>query len=374
MPTEMTYLSFDALGEGVGASQVGAYVEALARRGMAVHLHSYEKGPPPPAQLERLAAAGVQWTAHQFKGHGAAAGALRVVQAASYLRHANFVHARADLAAGAAVLARRRAWVWDVRSLWADQRIALGTLRLGSPEERVLRRVERAAARRCTGVVALSQAALETLAERHGADILANAAVVPTCVDLGRYPVAPPPEGPVTRLLFSGTLNRYYDLPAMLALTAAMNRRRPTRMDVLAPGATGWDPELGHAGVSVRSVRPADLPRELQEAHAGLCICRFDAGPSLRAAVPTKIAEFLASGRPLVVNRGLGDLDALFAAHHCGVVLEDASAAALDRAADALEALVDDPQTPARCRALAVSHFDLERGIDRLRSVYERAW
>ena len=373
MSAELTYLSFDALGEAVGASQVGAYVERLAARGVRVHLHSYEKAPPPPEQVDRLTAAGVSWTAHEFRGHGTAAGARRVVHAATYLRRADLVHARADLAAAAATLARSRSWVWDVRSLWADQRVALGAVRPGSPEDRMLRRFEQAAARRCTGVIALSTAALETLAERHGPGILDNAAVVPTCVDLGRFAVAPMPSGDSTRLVFSGTLNRYYDLPTMLAFTATMNTRRPTRLDVLTPGVTGWDEELQRAGVAARAAEPGELSYELQRAHAGLCVCRFDAGPSLRAAVPTKIAELLATGRPLVVNRGLGDLDVLFAEHRCGVILDDASEAALERAADALEGLLDDPETPARCRALAATHFDLDRGIDRLLSVYQRA-
>jgi glycosyltransferase involved in cell wall biosynthesis len=368
---ELTYLSFDSLAEGVGASQVAAYVERLAARGLDVRLHTYEKQAPPPELVDRLAGAGVAWTPHPFGGHGAGAGARRLVEAMRWLRGAELVHARADLAAGAAALARSPAWVWDVRSLWADQRIALGTLRRGSPQERVLRRLEQAAAQRCSGVITLTEAVLEILAERHGSALLRNAAVVPTCVDLERFPAAALPVGDVTRLLFSGSLNRYYDLPTMVALVEVLRRRRPARMEVLTPGPTGWDAELTAAGIPVRSAEPRSVPQELAAAHAGLCICRFDAGPSLRGAMPTKIAEFLATGRPIVVNRGLGDLDELLPGRRCGVVVERASPAALERAAAELEVLLDDPGTPDRCRALAEAHFDLDRAIDRLLMVYE---
>ena len=42
----LTYLTFDSLAEGVGASQVLAYVERLADRGLDVRLHTFEKTAP----------------------------------------------------------------------------------------------------------------------------------------------------------------------------------------------------------------------------------------------------------------------------------------------------------------------------------------
>jgi glycosyltransferase involved in cell wall biosynthesis len=366
----VTYLTFDSVSEGVARSQVLPYVQRIAGRGMSVELHTMEKDRPSEATRRTLEEAGVGWRAHQFGRHGAVGGAGRVFRGAAMVRRAALVHARSDLPAASVLIAGRPRWVWDVRSFWADQRIALGTLRPGSAEDRTLRRIERAAAIRSSAIITLTAAAIDVLGARHGNDVAAKATVVPTCVDLDAFVPAPMPEAEPIRLLFSGTLNRFYDMPVMLRLAEFVRRRRPTELRTVTPGSTSWEPELTAAGVDRIVGGPAEMAEHVSRSHAGLSVCRLDAGISLRAAAPTKLAEFLAGGRPVVVNRGLGDMDGLIDRFDCGVVLQGRDDDHLDETARRLEALVDDPQTPGRCREAAEAHFDLEKGVDRLVTLY----
>jgi len=148
----------DSVLAGVGASQVRPYVEGLARRALDIELHSFEADRRTlPAGL----APGIAWHPHHFGGQGAAAGIGRVVAAAAAVRGADVLHARSDLAAASALMARPRAWLWDVRSFWVDQRIALGMIRRGSAVERSLRCVERRAAAGAAAITTLTQAAIE---------------------------------------------------------------------------------------------------------------------------------------------------------------------------------------------------------------------
>ena len=112
------------------------------------------------------------------------------------------------------------------------------------------------------------------------------------------------------------------------------------------------------------------MATEITAGHVGLAVCRADAGPSLRASVPTKIAEFLACGRPVVVNAGLGDMDHLLAEFACGVVVRETSDEGVQLAAEDLIELLKDPDLADRCRTLAERHFDIERGVDDLLGVY----
>jgi glycosyltransferase involved in cell wall biosynthesis len=280
------------------------------------------------------------------------------------------IHARSDLAAASALLARRTPWLWDVRAFWADQRIALGVMRAGSPEERVMRLVERRAAAACAAMVVLAASAIDVLADRHGPEVAAKCHVIPTCVDLDRFGVTPLPPPTTVRLVLAGTLNLYYDVPAMLRFADHLGRLLPTEVVVLAPEATAWDATLPSAGARLARATPEDMPNLLAASHVGLCVCRADAGVSLRAAMPTKLGELLACGRPVVVNSGLGDMDSLLSGGECGVVLRDTSDAELARAADHVTRLLADPSTPERCRALAQRHFDLDDGVDRLLGIY----
>jgi glycosyltransferase involved in cell wall biosynthesis len=101
----------------------------------------------------------------------------------------------------------------------------------------------------------------------------------------------------------------------------------------------------------------------------GMSICKLDAGVSLKAAMPTKAAEFLACGRPMVVNAGLGDLDRYIQEFDAGVVL-DGTNEDLEAKAQHLNELLADPGTPTRCRALAEKYFDFEVGVKKYLDTY----
>jgi hypothetical protein len=232
--------------------------------------------------------------------------------------------------------------------------------------------VERGAARRSGAIVTLTKAAIPVLAERHGAAVAAKARVVTTCVDLARFPVSELPPARSVRLLLSGTLNAFYDVPAMVGFWRALDAVRPTMLDVLSPGRSTWHDVLVDSGAKTGTARPIEMPAAVASHHAGLSICRLDAGVSLRAAAPTKLGEFLASGRPIVVNAGLGDMVELVRAGDCGVVVDDTSGAALAAAASELDRLLDDPDTPSRCRAVAEAHFDLGTAVAQLADAYRR--
>ncbi|MEJ7583477.1 MAG: hypothetical protein WKF43_05160 [Acidimicrobiales bacterium] len=172
------------------------------------------------------------------------------------------------------------------------------------------------------------------------------------------------------RLLLSGTFNALYDMPAMLGLFRAVSARCPAHLRLARSVRSPWDGAVQAEGGSIADVAFADMPAEVQSSHAGLSVCRRDLPGAVIGAMPTKIAEFLASGRPVVVSRGLGDMDRLAAEYRCAVVVDDASESGLAVAATALLDLVADPNTPTRCRRAAEDHFSLEVGIDRLLEVY----
>ncbi len=366
----ITYLSVDPVTSTVGTSQVLAYVERLAERGVGVDLHSFEH------HVDEVIAAdlvrhGVVWTPHRFGGNGARAGLGRVTRLARSIRGAELVHARSDMAAAAAMWSGAECWLWDVRSFWADQKVATGVFSARSPQARVFRRIERRAAVGSRHVVALTPSAIDELDRRYDGVVGPKATVVTTCVDRRRFKPAPmPPTDPV-RLLLAGTLNRYYDVPAMLDLIAELRTRRPVELVVASPGGTDWDPELDRAGAVRTSATTGEMPALIASCHAGLSVCRDDAGISLVAAMSTKIGEFLAVGRPVIVNPGLQDAASMVDQADAGVVV-DASAAGLDAAATRLLELLDDEATPGRATGLAAGFFDLDAGVDRLVEAYRR--
>lgn len=364
----LTYLTMDSVAGGVGASQVLPYVRQLASAGLEVELHSFE---PALAQPLPVVGPGIDWRPHRFGPPGQVAGLARIAVGAAAVRGRDMVHARSDLAAASALLGRPRAWLWDVRSFWVDQRIALGMVRPGSGVEQALRSIERRAAVRSSAITVLTRAAIGELARRHGTHVAAKASVVTTCVDLDRFALAPLPDRSLS-LLLSGSYNGLYDLPTMLRLVAALRRLVSCDLTLIRPVATPWDEDVLAAGGHIMSSTFADMPGHVAAHHAGLSVCRSAERQALVAAMPTKIGELLASGRPVVVSAGLGDCDDLLPGAGAGVVLQGTDAASVDRAAVQLMELLADPEMPQRCRRLAELHFNLATATSTLQAIYHR--
>jgi len=127
--------------------------------------------------------------------------------------------------------------------------------------------------------------------------------------------------------------------------------------------------------VAIGSVPAEALPAKLAGSQAGLSFRK--PGLSALAASPTKVGEYLAAGLPVIASPGVGDTDALLTGHEAtgrapvGVIVRRFSKEAYREAVLQLAALLNDPDTPKRCRRAAEEHLDLTRvGWARYRQVY----
>jgi glycosyltransferase involved in cell wall biosynthesis len=392
------YVTYDGLLEPLGASQVVPYVRALRARGFRVELLSFEK----PADLvdgRRLAAleaalhaADIPWTRLPYHKRPSvpatawdvALGRRHVGAWARALRRegrTGIVHARGYLPGLMGLGARRRGGVrllFDMRGFWVDERIEGGYWRPGSLPVRMGRRVERALLREADHLILLARRAADRLAELSGGAELPPWTVIPTCVDLERF--RPPAsraearaalalgDGPV--LLHLGTLTGWYDGPATLAVAHAFLRRCGGRVVILTRDAAEARTLATAAGVEARvaSAEPAEVPRWLQAADAGLALVR--ASPSKDASFPTKIGEYLATGMAVLATP-VGDIGALADGTVLGLHRVDGRPAeAVARSAAWLAGAVAHPERAAKARALAQATVGLDAGIDALAGVY----
>jgi glycosyltransferase involved in cell wall biosynthesis len=114
------------------------------------------------------------------------------------------------------------------------------------------------------------------------------------------------------------------------------------------------------------------IPQIIAATTFGVAICKMNAGDSLLASMPTKIAEYLSCGIPVVVNGGLGDFDVLIKKYRAGVVIEEDSEEAIRSASIELWGVLNDAETPQRCRELVINHLTLEAGVDSYFKIYEK--
>lgn len=392
---KVLYITYDGVLEPLGASQVLPYVRALARRGVAYTLLSFEK----PRDLdddarmdalrESLAADGIAWIALRYHkrpsalatafdiAHGALV-AFRVVRRSDVC----LIHARSYVAGVMAWLVTRvtgARMLFDMRGFWVDERVEGGLWRREGRLYRGAKRWERRLLRAADGVVVLSEAAVPYLTELAQAPVKAPVRVVPTCVDLERF--RPRDRGAARAerdlpgdafiLIYVGSLGTWYLGPETFRLAQAVADVAPRFAFVVltreVEEAERLLPEGLRGRTRILSVPHAEVPGWLAAADAGLALVR----PSFSkvASCPTKLGEYLACGLPVASTGGIGDVDRILEAGG-GVVLPGTGAAHLTAAAAALVGLAGDPDTAATCRRRAEEIFSLDAGVDRLQELY----
>lgn len=365
---DIVYLTIDSLQEGVGSSQIIPLISRLSSEGLKISLISFEKRTPDVELTNYFQSMGIAWDAIPFGPVGLIGGIDRLNKLRSHIPKTNLIHARSDIPAVAGISSHEAPVLWDVRSLWADQKVMIQGNLMHNTLYRGYRAIESIAARKSIGMSTLTSAVVPILERRHKS-LPKFRTVVPTAVDLNLFTLSSPLP-PIAVALFSGTYNDYYDLE--LSKKFLEELRKQIEIDV--HWARPHESSKTKIGVGESQVIPSsqrDMSALIPNYSFGVSVCKLNAGPSLAAAMPTKIGEFLACGRPIVVNKGLGDMDAFLKEFDAGVVL-DGTITNLVEGANKLISLILDPETPNRCRALAEKYFSMDIGASKYLDLYSK--
>jgi hypothetical protein len=227
--------------------------------------------------------------------------------------------------------------------------------------------MEAANLKRADGAVVLTRHAAEALRQRRASLTLLR--VIPTCADVSTFRPRAAGQKPEFGIVYSGSVGTWYMANEMVAFArlAAGTVQGPPLF--LTP-----DPEeVRRAGATpdwaeIRTVEPRAVAEWLCRARAMFFFIRPIS--SKRASCPTKFAEGLASGLPVVCNRGIGDLDDIVEREGVGVLVDGFSGASYSDAALRLKGLLEDPGLSERCRRLAEARYSVEFGVDAYYALY----
>ena len=363
---DLTYITIDSLSEGVGSSQITPLISRLCKAGLKINLISYEKSKLNSELTDYFKLIGVDWNARPFGSNGVIGGVERLNNLRREIPRTNLIHARSDIPAVSAIFSHQGPVLWDVRSLWADQKVMIQESLINKSLYKLYRGLESIAASKSSGMSTLTSAVVPILEQRHKR-LPKMRTVVPTAVDLDRFkfnetiPIK-------TRALFSGTYNEYYDLELSRLFMEEFGKHNSVETHWARPEESN----KSQIKVGESKIFPSTqigMSELIPNYSFGVSICKLDAGPSLTAAMPTKIGEFLACGRPIVVNKGLGDMEQFVEEFSIGVIL-DGTSKNLVESASKLASQLSDSETPKRCRAAAEKYFNMEVGANKYLDMY----
>ena len=89
------------------------------------------------------------------------------------------------------------------------------------------------------------------------------------------------------------------------------------------------------------------------------------------AASPTKLAECLASGLPIIVNKGIGDTEELLTSNRVGAIVDNFSESTYLKVLDEILGLLKEADIRLRCRKTAEQYLSLRYGTEQYIKIYE---
>jgi glycosyltransferase involved in cell wall biosynthesis len=396
------HLCYFGLREPLVQTQVLPYLRELAAGGVTMFLLTFEPelkkrwtGEEITEWRERLRRDGIEWYMLPYhKSPRLPATLFDIVRgafhAASIARREQIglFHGRSHVAAAMGALAKWMSGarlIFDVRGFLADEYADSGNWSEGGLLFSLTKAAERWLYRAADGFVLLTERANETLFP-HGSEGK-PVEIIPCCVSAERFAEALRTGRETIRaelglagrsvFVYVGVLGGYY-LTRETAELLAVARQRDPRVYALMlthPGSPEMSAALEERGFSkddfrVLPVEPDEVPLYLRASDVALAIIR----PSYarRSASPTKFAEYLAAGLPVIITAGVGDVDTHIAESRGGALLHTLDDAAYREALDAIEELRRDPGLVARCQAEARLRYDLhEVGGKRYLRLYD---
>lgn len=385
------YLTRNGLLEPLGQSQVMSYLRGLSRN-YPTCLVTFEK-PEDLADVQAMTIAradcdahGVSWRPKRFRRRPKLLAPAWSMVEMGWLTlmsvrrgGVQLIHARSYLPAAVAWAVNRLTgtpFIFDMRALWPEELITAGRLRRGSLLHRLLVGLEKRCLRDAAAVVSLTEAAVGYLRERYPAELEAKrVAVIPTCADLARFEVSDQPRDEQIYGCVGTVLSGWFKLDWLAMFFHAAAKHSPdARFEVV----TRDDAEVVRAVLDAEETlgdrlsifpSPPDRVHEALQRHSASAMF-FTTGTSKLGSAPTRLAETLGCGVPVVANYGVGDVADIIRRYTIGVIVEDGSDAAMVTALDELETLRSDPGLPSRCRRAAEEVFSLETGTEAYLRLY----
>lgn len=376
--TKVSLLTFEPnLRENWNAEQIAAERKNLLAKGISWHCLPYHKRPSVPATVYDV-----------LNGARFAARLARK-------ERIDVFHARVHVSALMGALAKTQVGgklLFDIRGFFPEEYTDAGVWKEDGAIYRSVKRIEKWLLQKSDGFVVLTERAREILfpeSAATGFDRLGRPVeVIPCCIDPQRFASAEMLDREAIRrelnldgrrvFVYVGSFGGWYLTDEMARFFAQAHRQNPDTFSLIL---TQSDCEmvkekLVAQGISekdflIKKVSPAEVPKYLKAADAAISFIK--ACYSKQSSSPTKIAEYLAAGLPIVSNSGVGDLDKLIAGEKVGVVIEGFTETDYAEALAAIDEFLVDKSLGEHCRRIAHQKFDLEEVAGKsYRRLYQR--
>ena len=393
MKTSILYITRNGLLEPLGQSQVLSYLVPLSKT-YQFHVISFEKqknicNEAHYKEIQSLCKKNnIKWTSLVYLENrrlwSIINGFIQLIKLCiKSIRHdsVDFIHARSYFPAFVALLMHkiyRMPFVFDMRALWPEELVEAGRLKEKSIPWQLIKLFERECLKKSFAIVSLTHAALDYLHKVYpDFSIKEKTVVIPTCANLDRFALKYRifSEEHITISCVGSMLSGWFKINMLKSVVAymlenyhAVNFEFLTR-DSEEELMLEIDPENRWTDrMNVESVLFKDMPKRLAK-HDG-SVFFFTPNISKLGSSPTRMAEILAVGIPVLTNSGVGDVSTIVEEFGVGELLNSLDPKEIKISCDNFMKLIQKQNIAQTCRKTAEDLFSLESGVSKYQQSY----
>ena len=402
MVKNVLFISYDGLTDSLGQAQILPYLIGLSKKGHKIQILSCEKSENFKKNhtivSQKCEEANIGWNYIDYDNSIPVISSFFTVQKlkSEALKIAKefkiqVVHCRSIIPAMVGEVLQQKLgikFIFDIRGFWADERVDGKIWNLKNPVYGFLynyfKGKEKYLFKQVDCIVTLTENAKSYIQKEF---ITKNSfLVVPCCVDFEHFDyhkiknekvnelraTIGMPEGNYV-LTYVRSIGTRYMLLEMLAFFKVLKQLKAnasflfiSKSDTSAIQQICSELELDFNSIYLTSCEYTEIPQYISIGNASIffIVTSF----SGKAVSPTKQAEVLSLGLPIVANSGLGDTDAILRETKSGVVLKHFTQSEYQRLA---EEILQFEKGKEQTREAAKQYFTLESGIEKYDSIYK---
>lgn len=401
------YLSYDGMTDPLGQSQVLPYICGLSKLGYRFTLVSCEK--PDRWQkhkkdIEAICLAHqIQWQPlvyHKSPPILSTVWDILQLHRQAFYWHTKkdfkLVHCRGYISALIGLTMQRRLgikFIFDMRGLWADEKVDAGAWSLKHPIYKKVyhffKRKEREFLLHADHTISLTLAGKrEILSWDYMQERQNTMVVIPCCADTELFDFSKQDEETVEKwrqrlhidkedfvISYLGSIGTWYMLPEMLDFFKVWKQKYPRSkfLFITHDEHIKIRTEAERRGllndIIIQPGQRREVPNLLALSKASLFFIR----PSYSkiASSPTKQAEIMAMGIPLICNAGVGDTDMLVEKYTAGYVVKEFNE---QEYTDIIEKMCRENKDSYLLRRGALDYASLQQGVNQYSELYKKCW
>lgn len=403
---KVLYLSYDGLTDPLGQSQILPYLQGLAAQGHEIHVIAFEK----PNRF-KLSGASIQNICAESNIHfypqvyhksppllSTLKDMHTMYKVAKRLHKQykfNLSHCRSYISSLIGMRLKKEEklpFIFDMRGFYADERVDGNLWPQSNPVYRLVykyfKKKELQLLRQADSIISLTAKARNVMFEENMLAKQAPVSIIPCCVDNSFFNSSNLDTDELLKLKtelgyaasnlilgYIGSTGTWYLLKDMLRYFKKLHEAKPefrflflsydNPEEILKEALDlAIDKEL----IKVVGVKRTELPTYL--GIINLSIFFIKPVFSKFASSPTKQAELMSMGIPVVCNAGIGDTDSIVRQYEAGICIENTSENELVKAVAETDSLLH--LNRERIVFGAKQYFSLQNGVNTLNNIYQQ--